>query len=277
MSGILNVLAQAVSGFFDLLFSPLAGHPSLAMVVVSVFSAIWALLLFKAATSQEKLSVGRDRLFGHIFEMGLYQDHLGVLARIQRDLAKANFRYLLLTLPALLVLTLPMVLTLAQLDSRFSRRPLLVGETTVFSAELNSEASGRLQELRLAVPGGVFIEAGPVRDLKDDAIAWRLRVDQTGNHLLNVMLDGKVLASRILPAQEGLPRVNEHNGRGLFAQVFAPGARPLAGDGLIEKMTLRLPKRSTSYLGLELDWLVAFMVISLMGGLLLKDVLRVSL
>ena len=63
----------------------------------------------------------------------------GVLARIQRDLARANLRYLGLTLPALLALALPMVLTLAQLDSRYGHRPLRPGETTVFSVTLAAE------------------------------------------------------------------------------------------------------------------------------------------
>jgi hypothetical protein len=42
-------------------------------------------------------------------------------------------------------------------------------------------------------------------------------------------------------------------------------------------MTLELPRRQTRYLGLELDWLVAFMVISLLAGLALKDPLKVSI
>ena len=253
MNGILNGLMRVVSGFFDLLAAPLAAYPAVAMVVVSVFTAVWALLVFKAVTPQEKLVAGRDRLFGHIYEMGLYQDHLGVLGRIQGDLARANFRYLLLTLPALLALTLPMVLTLAQLDSRFSRRPLLPGETAVFSVQLDPATSVRPKDLRLVVPDGVVVEAGPVRDRRAGAVAWRLRADKDGAHLLQLMLEDHVLADRILPVGEGLPRVNEHNRRGLLAGVLAPGARTLAPDGLIGQMTLRLPARSTSYLGLEMD------------------------
>jgi hypothetical protein len=42
-------------------------------------------------------------------------------------------------------------------------------------------------------------------------------------------------------------------------------------------MTLRLPERHTKYLGLEMHWLLAFMVFSLLAGLAMKDVLRVSI
>ena len=61
---------------------------AVGIVVVSALTAVWALLLFKAVTPQERLQQVRDRLFGHIYEMGLYQDRLGVLARIQADLAR---------------------------------------------------------------------------------------------------------------------------------------------------------------------------------------------
>ena len=59
--------------------------------------------------------------------------------------------------------------------------------------------------------------------------------------------------------------------------VLYPGAPPLAGDGALDELTLRLPARQTSYLGVEMHWLLAFMVFSLLAGLFLKDVLRVSI
>jgi len=277
MTEIMNGLATIVSKFFDLLLAPMAGYPALAMIVVSVFSAVWALLLFKAVTPQAKLAAGRDRLFGNIFELGLYQDHLSVLGKIQRDLALSNLRYLMLTLPALLALTLPMVLTLAQLDSRFSHRPMNPGEPVVFSLKLNPETNVVLNELNLVVPGSLVVEAGPVRNTRDGEIAWRLRGEKAGEHRIQVMHKGAVLAERIFPVGNDLQQINVHNKTGVFAKILAPGAQALARDGIINEMTLHLPKRSTTYLGLEMDWLIAFMLFSMVGGLLLKDVLKVSL
>lgn len=272
----MNAIGSAVSGFFDLMLGPLAGRPALAMVAVSVFSAIWALLLFKAVTPQRRLEQVRDGLFGHIYEMGLYQDRLGVLARIQGDLARANLRYLLLTLPALLALTAPMVLTLAQLDSRFAHRPLVPGESTVFSLRMSDETTVRTRDLVLEAPDGVVVDAGPVRDPADHAVAWRLRAVRPGDHELIVRMQEHELARRVVPVGDGLERANEHNRGEWYAPLLTPGAQPLPASSLIEEMTLRLPARTTKYLGVEMDWLVAFMVFSLLAGLALKDVLRVS-
>lgn len=272
----MTVLSQGLNGLFDLLLRPLAAAPAWAMLWISVLSAVWALLLFKATTPQARLQTARDRVLGHIYEMGLYQDHLGVLGRIQRDLAAANLRALLLTLPALLALTLPMLATLTQLEARFAHRPLRPGETTVFSVTLAPGAPEDPGELALRVPAGVTVEAGPVRDERGRAAAWRLRADRAGEHRLQVLLAGEPVTERRLDVGAGLRRLSERERPGPWHPLLHPGAEPLAGGALAETV-LRLPARETNYLGVRLDWLVAFMLLSLPAGLAVKDLLRVSL
>ena len=270
-------LTDIIGNLFDLLVGLLGGSPFLVMLVVSAITAIWALLLFKAVTPQARLTIVRDRLFGHIYEMGMYQDHLRVVGRIQRDLAKANLRYLGLTLPALFVLIIPMVFTMAQLDSRFALRPFERGETTVLSATLADDATITLDKITLETPPSVTVEAGPVRDEVSGAVAWRLRAEDRGTHTLR-LLDGTTeLGSRELVVGDDLARLGESSKRNWLHAVIYPGAPPLRGDGPLDEMTLRLPQRHTKYLGVEMHWLLAFMVFSLLAGLALKDVLRVSI
>ena len=273
----MNQFGQGINKIFDLLVLPLAGAPALAMVFLSVLTAVAALLIFKGTTCQKSLTVARDRLMGHIYEMGLYQDHLSVLARIQGSLARANLRYLTLTLPALFALLLPMVITVVQLESRFAHRPLEAGETTLFSVELMPEDAARIYGLELETPSGVVVEAGPVRNLPTGTVTWRLRVDDPQAGPLRLKLDGEDLAERPLRTTGALPRMSENNGRGWLAPLLAPGAEPVPGGSALAGMTLRLPERQTSYLGLRLNWLVAFCVFSMLGGLALKDALKVSL
>jgi len=273
----MNVLGQAINKLFDGLMIPVAGWPAVAMVLVSVITAVWALLLFKAVTPQGKLTATRDRLMGHIYEMGLYQDHLSILAKVQGSLAMANLRYLSLTLPALVVLTIPMVLTLGQLDSRYNHRPFEVGETSVFTVTVARDADLDVAAISLSLPEGVVAEAGPVRNAASGTVAWRLRADSEGTHALRVLADGQEIAVRDLRAGDGLVRLNEINRRGALAVVMSPGARPLAADSGLARMSLQLPSRHTAYLGLEMNWLVAFCVFSLIVGLAMKDLFKVSM
>ena len=270
-------LIDIIGKVFDLLVGLLGGSPFLVMLVVSAFTAVWALLLFKAVTPQARLTKVRDRLFGHIYEMGMYQDHLRVVGRIQRDLAKANFRYLSLTLPALFVLMVPMIFTLAQLDSRFALRPFHRGETTVLSVTLADDADITLDRITLETPPSITVEAGPVRDEVSGAVAWRLRAEDRGIHTLRLLDGNTELGSRELVVGDDLTRLGESSKKNWLHAVIYPGAPPLPRDGPLDEVTLRLSERHTKYLGVELHWMVAFMVFSLLAGLALKDVLRVSI
>jgi hypothetical protein len=270
-------LTEPVGKLFDLLVGLLGGSPLLVMLAVSAITAVWALLLFKAVTPQDRLTEVRDRLFGHIYEMGLYQDRLRVVGRIQGDLAKANLRYLSLTLPALFVLMIPMALTLAQLDSRFDQRPFRSGEATVLSVVFSEEAAVSLDDISLEAGPGVTVEAGPVRDKVSGAMAWRLRAEDWGTHSLRILAGDTELGSRNLIVGEGLVRLGKSAKKDWLNGILFPGARPLPGDGSLDEMTLHYPARQTKYLGVELHWMVAFMIFSLLIGLAVKDVLRVSI
>ena len=270
-------LTDVVGRGFDLLVGLLGGSPLLVMLVVSAFTAVWALLLFKAVTPQARLTVVRDRLFGHIYEMGLYQDHLRVVGRIQGDMARDNLRYLGLTLPALLVLTVPMIFTLAQLDSRFAHRPFRSGETAVLSAVLAEGSPVALDRITLEAAPGITVESGPVRDRVTGAVAWRVRAEDEGAHALRLLAGDKELGARDLVVGDGLIPLGERSSKNVLHHLLYPGAPPLPGDGSLEELTLRLPARHTRYLGVPMHWLVAFMIFSLLAGLAVKDVLRVSI
>ncbi len=270
----MNLLNDGMTKLFDLLLAPFASSPALTMVVVSVVTSIWALLLFKAVTPQAQVTRVRDRLFGHIYEMGLYQDHLRIVGRIQWDLARANIRYLSLTLPALLALMVPMVLTLAQLDSRFTHQPLQPGDETVFTIAL---AEVDLSAVRLEVPEGVKIGAGPVRDRTTNEIAWQLRVEGQISGDLVVYAGERELVRRSVPVGDNLIALGESSEQGWLHTLLYPGAPGLPSGSDVIAMTLHLPTRQVAYLGFGLDWLVAFMLISMAVGLVIKDWLRVSI
>lgn len=273
MIPIMRGITGAVSWVFDLLMVPFESMPAVGMIVISALTSVWALLLFKAVTPQDRLNKTRDKLFGHIYEMGLYQDHLGVLTRIQGDLAKTNFRYLSFTLPALVALTIPMILTLGQLEGRYTQRPFQVGETTVLTISVSEDVSA----IDLEAPAGVKIAAGPVRNNRTGTLAWRLEAVKDGAHELRFLSDGKLIGTQNFLVGKGLPRLHDQSESTAMGVLLYPGAPDLSGSEVLNGLSIQWPERSTSYLGLEMNWLVAFMVFSMIAGLLLKDLLKVSL
>ncbi|MBA4378300.1 MAG: hypothetical protein C0395_06530, partial [Gemmatimonas sp.] len=127
-------IASLLNGLFDLLLRPFGGAPWAGLAVVSALAGVAMLWLFKLTTNQDLLARRRRELTGSLYELSLYQDSLAVMARLQARLLAANLRYLLVSLPALLVLLPLALLAIVQLDARFQRRALRAGEEILVTA-----------------------------------------------------------------------------------------------------------------------------------------------
>jgi hypothetical protein len=271
-------VANAMNGLFDLLLRPFGGAAAWAMFVIAVLTGVVMLLLFKWSTNQDRLAVAKRRLLGHIYEMGLFQDNLRVLFKIQRDLALANLRYLAVTLPALLVLVPPVVLILAQLDARYAHRPFHVEERSLLTASVAPDHAELLDALSLAAPEGIEVETLPVRDHRALTATWRIRVQEPGDHELAVTApDGRRWTKRLV-ADGDLPRLaGTREKAGLHFLMFNTAETPLPGESPLAAISLELPERQTRYLGVGMHWLVAFCLFSLVFGFALKDVFKVKI
>jgi hypothetical protein len=277
----MTFFADLMNGIFDLGLGPFGDRAAWAMVAVAAVSGVLLLLLFKLSTDQQRLVLARRRLMGHIYEIGLYKDELGVMLRIQRDLAAANLRYLSITLPALVVLTIPVILILAQLDARIDHRPLHAGEASLVTARLLPAHADLLNDLQLQVSDGIELETYPVRDARDLTATWRIRVraaDSARPQQVRVVLPDDRGWSKHVPTGDGLTglaTLRRHAGLGQV--LFHPTERPLPADSPLADVSLELPEREVTYAGIGMNWLVAFCVFSLLIGLALKDVFKVKM
>lgn len=275
----MGLLAGLMNRLFDLLCAPFGGAAAWAMTVLSVLLGALLLLLFKATTNQRALAAARDRLFGHLYELGLYQEDLRVMLRVQGDLAAANLRYLSRSLPALLPLVVVVLLVLPQLQARWEHRPLRPGEAVLVTATVAPGREALLSELRLEAPAGVRVETVPVRDRQARTAQWRVRVEQRGRHDLTVRAAGHAGAwTKRLEAAGGLPRIAAVRERAGFKQALLnPAEAPLPKDAPLASIALGTAPRETRYAGLPMHWLVAFCLLSIVGGLALKPALKVEI
>ncbi len=269
-------LAKTITGLFDLLLRPFgaAGWP--ALVVISALSGVLLLWLFKVTTNQGALSGRRRRLTGHLYELGLYQDHLGTMARIQWDLFKANMRYLSTSLPALLVL-LPVVLVIVvQLDARYQRRGLHEGETVLVSARVVEGQEDVLSRLALAAGQGLDVEAGPLVDRADRSVWWRVRAAVDTPPLATVT-DGTVSWTKFLAPVSAWGRLAGARERGGWHHLLLnPTEIPLPDEAPLASISVELPRRDADWLGLPV-WLWGFFVVSIIGGLAVKKIIKVEM
>jgi len=271
-----NALARGITEFFDLFFRPFgsAGWP--ALIVISALSGVLLLWLFKITTNQKALSERRRILTGHLYELGLYQDDLKSMARIQLDLLKANLKYVSTSLPALLVL-LPVVLVIVvQLDARYQRRGLQTGETALVSATV-AEGHDTVPPLLALEPGrDLVVEAGPLVDRVEGVVWWRVRAESDSTNVLNIT-DGTTSWPKFLhPVSAGGRLAQTREQSGWHHLCLNPTEIALPDEAPLAAITVALPRQDADWAGLP-TWLWGFFGISVIGGLLVKKLLRVEI
>ena len=173
----------------------------------------------------------------------------------------------------------PVVLILAQLDSRFAHRPFSPGETTLVTATIAPESKELLNHLILEAPTAVVVETLPVRDHLKLTATWRIRVTAAGQHELTLADPaGDRWTKRLVAGPSSLPRLAAARERaGWHHALLNPAESPLPKNSPVAQISLQLPPRQTHYLGIKLHWLLAFCAFSLLFGFALKDVFKVRI
>ncbi|MFO7653541.1 MAG: hypothetical protein R6X25_06930 [Candidatus Krumholzibacteriia bacterium] len=272
----MTALMQGVTRAGDLLLGPVSGQPALALALAAVVFGGLAALLFKLATPQQRLSAARGRLIGRLYEAALYQSDLPTILRVQGRLIQANLRYVSLALPGLAALLIPLMLVLPQLEARFGRRPLLPAETVLVSAVMTPSASrDDLPELFTA--SGLLVEGGPVHRRDTGELTWRVRALAPGRHDLQLRVGETTVPLSVPVDGAQLTAVTRTLHAGTWRQaLYDPGARPLNDGTELRRLTIDMPAREVSILGLRAHWLLSFTVIALATGLALRRPLHIE-
>lgn len=108
-------LNRAVGSLFNLIFLPFSSfNPWVAMLVVSLLTALLMLFIYKKTSNQEGIRLVKNRIKARLLEIRLYQTDLRTRTGSQKELLAANLQYLLYNLKPLLVMIVPIFLILAQ-------------------------------------------------------------------------------------------------------------------------------------------------------------------
>jgi hypothetical protein len=263
-AGILNTL-------FDLLSPTFAGSFWLPLVVTSSVAGVLLIWLFKTTTNQDKMVARRQKLTGHLYELGLYQDNLITLMQVQKDLLLSNLRYLMVSLPALLVLLPITVIVLVQLESRFERSEIQAGDQFLVEAVV-SNSTILNQELQLQSQGDVEIIAGPLVNKTENSVWWKIEITGDPTEIAIVSTDGSITKNLVGGNATRFASVREQSG---WHHLFMnPTETPIPSDAFLSTLTIHLDQQHSTFLGLRW-WFWIFCGISVVTGLLLKNALGV--
>ena len=277
MAALVDVLNAALTAVFELLCLPFrALPPSGALAILSCASGVLFVWLFGRLSDQERIREVRERIRGNLIGVRLFRRDVPVVLRLQWLIVGDTLRFLRLAAVPMLILAAPVVLIAAQLHLRFAVRPIRPGDAAVVTATVR-HASALDRPISLAAPAGVAVETPPVKIRATRQIAWRVRVDRPGRHVLGVQVGGETIAKTLVGGTRWEAVPQRRTGQGALAALFSPGEPQIPDGRNVEVVEVAYPRLDLRLLGVQVDWLVGFLVLSMACGFACKGLLGVEI
>jgi hypothetical protein len=164
---------------------------------------------------------------------------------------------------------------MVQLDLRFSRIPLQIHDSFILKAKLVDPSALDSGSLRL--PKGLTLTAPPVNVPALQEVNWRIRADEYGVFLPAVVVGDQTFAKQVVVSKEITPLPVERAREGVVEWFLNPVEPPLPRGGPLRSLEVNYGRRSIDLGYVATDWLVFFLVVSLVSGLILKTVLGIEI
>ena len=263
----MEAVVHAVRVFVEWLLWPLdALHPTLALTIVAVLTALLMLVVVKRTSPQRLTQRTRDGMAAAVFEMRLFLDEPGRVVRAQGRLLGNMALYLGTLLPSFAVLGPPLALLYLHLEVRHGLAPLGAPAEIVLRVELERGVDGHAVEVTCD-DDAVEVTA-PVLFAEDEPAAYvRLAVREAGTHVVTVHAGAARATKRIVADPNAAAVAPERTGG--LALLWSFGDEP-PPDGGITSISLTHPPRPQRWLGLGIPWWLYWLGIATVIALLLR-------
>ena len=279
----MNRFNAITSALFDPLLAPFGEqHAWFDLVFWSVAGGIVALFVYKFVSNQAGIQRTKNAIKVHLLEIRLFKDDIAVVLGATAKILLKNGLYLGHNILPMLVMIVPMMTILFQLEARYAHDPLPVGSTPLLIVQLDGRqtgvpdtATGLAQAVRLELPAGLSLDAPPVRTAEGE-IAWRLRTEQPGDHVAIIHVGDESVEKRI--AVGGPPRKVPVLRTKSLEGLLYPGEPGLPENSRVESARLSYPARDLGWFpDGEMGVLATFFGLSILSGFALKGLFGVTL
>lgn len=246
----------------------------------SILGGVVALLVYKHISNQAGIAKAKNDIKVHLMEIRLFQDDFfGVIVATCKILLK-NALYIGHNVMPMIVMFVPMMTILFQLEANYAFDPVQPGSTLTLSVTLDAEQTdARGRDIELELPEGLSL----VRSSKGrpDGAVFQIRAEQpsVADYEIVVRAAGTEEIKRL--AVGGGPRKVPYLRTKSIEAFLYPGEAALAGSSPFSEIRFGIddiPARDLGWLpGGEGGILLVFFVLSIVAGLALKGVFGVTL
>jgi uncharacterized membrane protein (DUF106 family) len=260
-------------------------NPWVGMILISVLTALLMLFVFRFTSNQEGIKQVKNKIKAHLLELRLFKDSLSLSLKAQGNILRYNLRYISYSAKPLLVMIIPLILILIQLNFWFGYDALTPGQETILRVKLEEGQNPLDIDLALEPSTGFDIQTHPLRIEEEREINWRLKAREKGVHDLTFIVNGQRLTKKVAIAQRPLSKISPLKVRRNFInELINPGESPVPGDLPIKTIEVKYPAKDMNLFGWNIPWLlgippwlIAYFALSIILGFVFKGIFKVEI
>ena len=276
MDLLIKLFNGLLTKLFDFLLWPFRGFdPLWALVVISLLTGLLMLWIFGRVSNQEVIRRVRERIRGNLLGIRLYRHDVRVLLKLQGNILGDTLRYMKQSVLPMLVVIVPVILILVQLNLHFAQRPLEPGDASVVTVKVR-KSSDLEKTIVLHTPSVVNVETPGLRVPAASEIAWRIRSDQPGCYSLKVMADTDEVAKELCVGEKWRT-VSSLRTAHLGQALFYPGEPPITSSTVVDSVEIKYRPMNLFLFGWRVHWLFVFFVFSILSAFGFRRVLGVEI
>ncbi len=264
---------------FDILFLPFRSmSPWIGMILVSFLTGLLMLFVFKWTSNQEGIQKVKNKIKAHLLELRLFKDSLGQSLRSQGNILKCNLRYINYSAKPMLVMIVPLILILVQLNFWFGYESLRPNESAILKIKLADDQNPLETQITVQPSSGLLMETPPLRIEESHEINWRFAATQEGIQQFDITIDGATVSKRVSVAQKPLSKISPLKpGTKFLDQILYPTEAPVDGRIPIQKIEIQYPPKNMNLFGWGIHWIIVYFVLSIVFGFAFKGVFKVQI
>ncbi len=250
--------------------------PTLGMIALSVVVSAFVLLVFRYTADQRRLRASKDQMQGALLGIVVFQHDTAVMFREEGRLIRGAFAYMLNGLKPLAVMVVPMLAIIAALGGFCSHGPLEPGARTMVT--LRGPAESAFAGASIEPGPGMEVETPPLRIPSRGEVCWRIRATAPGVHPLQVRVGGETYVKALVVGGKGrMAALSPMRTRKGFWATLIDSAEPPLPASPLSQIRVEYPPARWHLGPVAMPWLLAFFILTVIVGLVLKGPLRVEL
>ena len=267
----------ALTKVFTLLLKPFeGGHALGGLIFISVLTGGVMLFLFRFTSNQQAMKEVKTRISAYFLELRLYSHDISNVIASQGKILRSNMSYMKLSLVPAVVMIVPVILVMVQLNLRYANEQLRPGETALVKVKIAEGYDMMRNKLDLECERGVEKASPGVRIPSLSEVCYKVKLTEPGVHNITLGSGASRVEMPIYGSDRLIPVYNIAKKGSIGEAVFNPGSPSVPSDGPIESVEVVYEPMEFGYFGVKISWLWTFLIISFAFGLCLKFLFKVE-